>query len=312
MTSGIPAEDRLRQNAGRPSGDHQARHVTTPTKEQATEQATEQVKGAGREAAGSTWLQAVGRLGLICRGVLYGLIGFLALQIAFGHGGQEADQSGALQAVSGTPLGAVVLWLLVVGFAGLALWQLTVAVFDSQMELKDRLASGARVVMYTALCITAVLFLTGSGQAGTDQRSQSATAEAMQHTGGRFLVGAAGLALVILGIVWASRGVRRHFLKHLDLSGASPRTRRVVEMFGLIGNVARGVVFGAVGVFVLQAAATFDPEKAKGLDGSLRSLADAPLGPLLLVLLALGLIVFGVYSCLQARFQRPHAAAASS
>jgi hypothetical protein len=275
--------------------------------------ATARTKAAGHQAAGNRTLQIAGRLGLIGRGVLYILIGLIALQVAAGGGGGEADSTGALQKVAESPFGGVALWLLAVGFAGLAVWQLAVALVNSAMETKDRFAAGARVILYTVLCVTTVLLATGSGgQESSDQQSQSLTASAMENGFGRFLVGAVGLALVAVGILLAVRGVKRHFLRHLDFTGASPRTRKAVEWLGLVGNIARGVVFGAVGAFLVQAAITYDPEKARGLDGALRSFTGTPLGPWLLVAVALGLILFGVYSCAQSKFQKPEAGAASS
>ncbi len=292
------------------SGGVQARDRT---KAGGTHRAAKRAKSAGREAAQSTTLQLAGRLGLVCRGVLYGLIGFLALQVAFGRSGEEADSTGALRAVSDTPMGSVVLWLLAVGFAGLALWQLAEAAFARGVETKDRLLSLGRVAVYGVLCVSTVLFIVDEGSQGSgDQKSQDATARAMEHSGGRILVAAVGLAIVVVGIVLVVRGVRRSFLENVDLSGASATTRRVVEGLGLVGNVARGVAFGAVGVLVVQAAVTYDPAKAKGLDGALRALAGAPLGRWLLVAVALGLVLYGVYSCCQARYQRTRAVAAST
>jgi Domain of Unknown Function (DUF1206) len=270
------------------------------------------VRSAGHDAAQSTALRLVGRFGLICRGVLYGLIGFLALQIAFGRSGEEADSTGALRAVSGTPVGTAVLWLLAVGFAGLAGWQLAEACFARGVETKDRLVAVGRVVIYAALCVSTVLFIVGEGsQSSSDQKSQGASARAMEHPSGRILVAAVAVAFVIAGIVFVVRGLRRSFLENLDLDAASPATRQVIEGLGLTGNVARGVAFGAIGVFGVQAAVTYDPEKAKGLDGALRAFADAPFGRWLLVVVALGLMVFGVYSCCQAWYQRTHAAAST-
>lgn len=292
-SSGVPA----REQGGRPAGGAVG---------QQARQTKEQAKNAGRQASRSGTVKSLGRFGLLCRGVLYVLIGFLALQIAFGGGGEEADSSGALQAVAGTPFGTALLWLLALGFAGLALWQLSEAFFVD--ELKDRVASAARVVVYGVLCASTVRVVTGGSQSSGDAASRDFTARAMEHTGGRLLVGLIGLGVLALGGYFVARGVKRSFLEDVDLSGAGHRTRKLVELLGLAGNIARGVAFAAVGVFVTQAAVSYDPEKARGLDGSLRSFADTPLGPWLLALLALGLMLFGAFSCFQARFQRSKAA----
>jgi len=126
----------------------------------------------------------------------------------------------------------------------------------------------------------------------------------MSHAGGRWLVLLIGLGVAGAGIAMAVGGVRRTFRKHLRLAQMSSRTRQVVEALGLVGTTARGIVFGVVGVFLVIAAVTFAPDKAQGLDGALRKLAATPLGPWLLVGVAIGLVTFGVYSWCEARWRK--------
>lgn len=267
-------------------------------------QAGEATRDAGQRAAHSEPLAWLGRFGLLCRGVLYCVVGFLAIEIAFGRGGQEADSQGALRTVAATPVGTVALWLLAVGFAGLACWQLAEALFDAGRGAGHRLGALGRAVLYGVLCASTVATVAGHGGGSSDAKSKDATAHAMAAPGGRFLVAAAGVAILVTGGVLVVKGVRRSFRDGLAMQDASVATRRLVEGLGLVGNVARGVVFASVGVFVAQAALTFDPAKARGLDGSLRAFAHSPLGPAALVVVALGLVTFGLFSALEARWHR--------
>jgi hypothetical protein len=265
-------------------------------------------KSVGRDAASSRWLEGLARGGLVARGVNYALIGLLAVQIGLGAGGEEADRVGALHAVAKHSGGTVALWLLAVGFAGLAIWRLAEAIYGQAgpegHKATKRLASLARAFFYGFVCVGVVSFLLGAGTpSSSNSQSKDITARVMGHAGGRWLVGLVGLVVAGVSIAMVVGGLRRKFLKHLRTGQMSSQTRTVVETLGTVGVAARGVVFGVVGVFLVIAAATFDAASAQGLDGGLRKLATTPLGPWLLVAVALGLITFGVYSCCEARWR---------
>ncbi|HEX6469057.1 MAG TPA: DUF1206 domain-containing protein [Streptosporangiaceae bacterium] len=268
------------------------------------------VQQAGREAAGSRWVHWLSRAGLAARGVIYLLVGSLAVQIGFGDGGQEADRKGALETVAGRPGGAVVLWLLAIGFAGLALWRYVEAAYGQPVprggKPTKRLLSLVLGVFYSAVCAGIVKFALGGGAQSSNQESKSVTAKAMAEPGGRWLVLAVGIGFAAVGAAIAVTGLSRKFAETLK-SDMSPRTRRVLELIGLVGHSARGLVFGAVGAFLAYAAITFDPGKARGLDGTLRAFAGTPGGRWALVAVAVGLVVFGVYSFGEARWRKVEA-----
>jgi hypothetical protein len=271
-----------------------------------------EVRRAGREAVGSRWFHWLSRAGLVARGVIYLLVGSLAVQIGRGDGGgKEADRKGALETLAGNPAGDVVLWLLVIGFAGLALWQFAEAVYGQPVPNGTapvkRLASLGRGVFYGVVCAAILVFALGGGAPSGNEQSKSFTAKAMGEPGGRWLVLAVGAGFIAWGIGNIVKAVRRKLTEELDTGRMSPRVRRVVELLGLIGLVARGLVFGAVGVFLAYAAITFDPGKAKGLDGTLRSFAGTPAGRWALIAVAIGLVTFGVYSCCEARWRKVEA-----
>ena len=266
------------------------------------------VRGSGREAASSQWMVWLARAGLTARGVNYLLIRALAVAIGLGSRGKEADRVGALRYVAGKPGGAAGLWLLAVGFAALTVWRLAEAGYGQSgpdgHKARKRLGSLASAVLYGFICGSIVAFLLGVSQTSGNSQSKDVTAQLMAHTGGRWLVLAIGVGVVVAGIVIIIGAVRKTFARQLRLTEMSPGTRHVVETLGRVGGTARGIVFGVVGVFLVVAAATFDANKAQGLDGALRKIAATPLGPWLLVAVALGLVTFGVYCCCEARWRK--------
>ncbi len=270
-----------------------------------------EVKAQGRRVRSSTPFRALSRSGLVARGAIYILIGSLAVQIAFGGAeGKEADRQGALQTVAKTPGGTILLWLLAVGLFGMAIWRLSEAVYGQPTEDGDkatkRLWSFTRAVFYGLVCSSTVAFIVGVGGPGSsDKKSKDYTGKAMHDIPlGRWLVLLAGLGLIAGGIGIAVSAVRAKFEKKLNTHQMSPATQKVVKVLGVVGKSARAIVYTLAGVFLAYAAVTYDPDKAKGIDGTLRSLTKSSIGPVLLVAVALGLVVFGIYSFCEARWRR--------
>jgi hypothetical protein len=269
--------------------------------------ATARATGTARRASDSPAARALARAGLTARGVLYILIGWVAILVALGQSSHEADQQGALQLLAGQPYGLVSLWLLGIGFAGYTLWRLSEAAFGVTGEgngAGPRLKSLVRALIYAFFAYLTFKIIAGTGGGSQTAKQQDMTATVMHHPGGRWLVGIVGLAIVIAGLVLVFEGIRRKFLKYLQLSQMSPRTRRVVEWLGMIGTAARGAVFALAGVLVIEAAVAYKPAKAGGIDKALLTLRNQPFGEVLLILAALGLIIFGVYGLCEARWRR--------
>jgi Domain of Unknown Function (DUF1206) len=263
-------------------------------------------KGQARRASDSKPARLLARAGLTARGVIYILIGWVAILVALGNSSREADQAGALQLLAGKPYGTVSLWLLGIGFIGYALWRLSEAAFGVTGEgngAGPRLKSLVRAVVYAGFAYLTFKVLTGA-QASQSQQQQDTTAKVMQHPGGQWLVGIAGMIIVIVGAVLALEGLRRKFMKNLRTAEMSPRTRGVVEFLGVVGTTARGVIFALAGVLVIDAAVTFNPDKAGGIDKALLTLRNQPFGEILLVLAAIGLAIFGVYGLCEARWRK--------
>lgn len=264
------------------------------------------VKRTARQASRSPAALFLARVGLTARGVIYILVGAVAVLVALGRSSREADQQGALHLLAGKSYGMVALWLLAIGFAGYALWRLSEAAFGvtgDRPGAGPRLKSLARAVIYAGLS-----YLTFTVISGTDRsqrrRQQDVTATAMQHTAGRVLVGVVGLVIVICGIVLVIEGVRKKFMKYLRTGQLSPRMRQVVKVLGITGTIARGLVFALAGVLVVVAAVTHKASESGGIDKALQTLRNQPFGEFLTLAAALGLVIFGVYGLCEARWRK--------
>src|SRR6516164_5802576 len=264
------------------------------------------VRRTARRASGSPAAHGLARAGLTARGVIYILVGWVAVLVALGRSSREADQQGALHLLAGRSYGQVSLWLLGIGFAGYALWRLSEAAFGVTGEppgAGPRLKSLARAVIYAGLSYLTFTVISGTDRSQS-RRQQDVTATAMQHTAGRVLVGVAGLAVVICGLVLVIEGVRKKFMKYLRTGQLSPRMRQVVKVLGMTGTIARGLVFALAGVLVIDAAITHKAAESGGIDKALLTLRDQPFGEFLVLLAALGLVVFGLYGLCEARWRR--------
>lgn len=264
------------------------------------------MSNSGRRVSESRPAQLLARAGLVARGVIYILIGWVAILVALGDKAHQADQQGALQLVAGTPLGLVSLWLLFIGFAAYALWRFSQVLYGVPGEgtgAGPRVKSLVRGLVYASFAVLTFKIITGKH---TNQKAQQqdVTASLMHHTGGQWLVGLIGLIIVIVGAALVIEGVRQKFMKQLMTSQMSARTRQAVRRLGMVGTTARGLVFALAGVLVIDAAITYDPAKAGGLDKALHTLRNQPFGEFLLILAALGLIAFGIYGLAEARWRR--------
>jgi fumarate reductase subunit D len=260
----------------------------------------------GDKVARSRGFEWLARAGFVARALIYGIIGILALELAVGVGGKTTNQQGALKTIARQPFGKVLLVLVAIGLAGYALWRLVHASIGHGPEGSDsgvdRVAALASGIVYAGLCVVAVEILVGSG--GGSGNAKKTTAGVFGWPAGVWLVGVAGGVLIGVGVYQGYRGLSRDFLKESKTEQMSRRVRNWVEWIGTFGHLARMVVFGLVGVFLINAAISYDPKKAVGLDGALAKVAHASFGPFLLGLVAAGLIAFGVYSLSDARYRR--------
>lgn len=251
-------------------------------------------------------LEWVARMGYGARGVVYLIVGWLALVAAFGSG-EATDTRGGLRHLLQQPAGEILLAVVAVGLFGYSIWRFIQAVMDADDHGTDPKALAIRAgllvssIMHLALGVFALSLIFGWGTGGDSGQTQDWTARLMSQNYGRWLVFAFGLAVIGAGFAHIYKGGSGKFKKHFSMDSQTMRWADPVCKFGLI---ARGVVFLIIGGFFTMAAWQFDPSKARGLDGALEALQRQPFGPYLLGVVALGLIAFGVYSILEAVYRR--------
>jgi hypothetical protein len=262
---------------------------------------------AVRSVARSEEIGWLGRIGLVAMGVSYGLVAALAIMLALGRGGNAEDRGGALQTIAQDGFGRVVVFLLAIGFGGYAIWRFAEAIFDRggrgrrPKGLAKRAGSFGKGLIYTGLCVVAVAVLMG---ASGNSNEQQETAYVLEWPGGRYAVGAVGAGFGIAALWNVFRALSGRFRKELDTGAMGAAEEKLVAIVAVVGLLARGVVFGLIGIFLFKAALEYDPGEAIGLDGALRKLAAQDYGGLLLGLVAAGLLAYGVFCLFEARYRR--------
>jgi hypothetical protein len=267
---------------------------------------------AARRASNSDWADGLARWGFCARGVVYIVVGLLALQVAAGGGGgTEANKEGALREISERPFSGVLLTVLAVGLAGYAFWRLTEALWGKRDEPNERkrtmkrLGSAGRAALYLVFLVSTVRFMQrGPDESKAGEQEQGWTAQVLDLPGGRWIVGLVAIVLLGAGAYIAYRGLAQKFEKRLDTSDMGPVTGRTVDVLGTIGMAARGAIVSLAGYLLLRAALDYDPSQARGLDGTLKVIAEQAYGKVLLSLVAIGIIAYGLYSFAEARYRQ--------
>jgi hypothetical protein len=265
-----------------------------------------------RRAATAGWVENVERLGYVARGLLYIIMGGLALQLVTGSGGKTSDPVGALKFIAGQPYGKTLLVVMIIGLAGYSFWGFMRGLFDALGKGSDAKGLIQRVgylisaISYGVLILPAYQLLSGTGSASGQQAGnpQGITAQLMSKPYGLFLVYLFGAFWVVAGLGQLYTAISASFMHDLSARRMTADERRWAEITGRIGYAARAVVYGTLGYFVFQAATTANPKQAQGIDGVMVKLLSQPNGHLLLGLVAAGLVVFGFYSVLSARWYR--------
>jgi len=266
------------------------------------------VGSKAEQAADSASLEVLARVGLIAYGVVHLLIGWLALQIAWGAAGRSADSSGALGTLADQPFGKILLGLVAAGLVALALWQASAALWgyrnhQGATRVRKQLTSGAKAVIYAGLGVSAASVALGWGS-WSSQSQQQATSGVLAWPAGYVIVVVTGLIIIAVGVAGVVKGVKKSFVEEIDTSSMSPGAREGVARLGQVGYIAKGVALGVVGALLSYAALTFVRQKAQGLDGALQTILAQPFGRFLLTAVALGFVAFGLFAMLQSRYRR--------
>jgi Domain of Unknown Function (DUF1206) len=244
----------------------------------------------------------------VAKGLSYALIAVLALQVAFGQRARPGDKQGVLREVAGSSVGTAALIALAVGFAAYAAWQFVRAVLDRDGEghdpkgLAKRSKDAVVGAVYALSAVAAASLAAGSHSSGGDERAE--TARVLSWPFGQWIVGAVGVTLLGYGVANGVKALTRSFRDDLREYEMPDEARGWVVGAGVVGHVARGVVFTMVGFFLAKAAVDYDPDEAVGIDGALAKLADRSYGTWLIAAVALGLLAYGVFCLVQARYRR--------
>jgi hypothetical protein len=255
------------------------------------------------------WVRRLARLGYAAKGVVYVLLGGLALESAAGSSERPEDSHGALAVVLEGPFGRALLAVLAVGLAGYVLWRAVEAALDPEGHGSDAKGIGKRLglalsaVLYGGLTVEAVRLLRGAG-GGAGDGTEDWTARVLQAPLGRGLVGLAGAGVLAYGLYELRRAWTADLGERLDLSELGASERTWVVRFGRAGSAARGVVFVVIGGFLVLAALQSDAQEARGMAGALATLERQPQGPWLLGAVAAGLVAYGLFQLVQARYRR--------
>ena len=261
-----------------------------------------------RRFGDSESVERLGRIGLVTKGLSFGIVGALALLLAFGVGGAATDRPGAFRLLSQQPYGFALLVAIAFGFGAYATWRFAQALLDRDDQGDDlegwakRSGAFAKGVFYAVLSLLAVSFITGPRGESADEPER--TAQVFDLPLGRWLVGCVGTALIGYGLWNGYRSISGKFKKHMDKGEMrEENVNGLVNVVGFLGHVARMVLFSMIGIFLIRAAYEYDAREAIGLDEALGKLAHQPLGPVWLGAAAVGLFAYGVFSVAQARYR---------
>jgi hypothetical protein len=273
--------------------------------------ADQTARAAERKAASFTetpLFEGLARLGYAARGVIYALIGVLAIRLASGVAAPRPNQQGAMHQIAQQRFGHALLIATAVGLGGYALWRLAQALIGHTPEYGehsklDRIGAVGSAVAYAAFALLAISVLRGT-DGNSSAQTKKTTAGVLEWPAGRELVGAVGLLFIGIGIYQAYLGLSKKFLEYSKTGQMSRPVLRAFTAIGEIGLVARAIAFALIGIFVLKAAIDYSPKDAVGIDGALAKLTQHTYGTTALYVVAAGLIVFGAYSIADARYRK--------
>lgn len=260
-------------------------------------------------------LVVIARAGWVAKGIVYGLVGVLALPIArdsrrgSGAASEEASQSGAIAKIAESSAGAAVLWTVAIGLGLYVLWRVVSILLPADNSAKtwaNRAGYAVSAFVYTALALSAISFASNGSRASKTENSrvEKFTSDLMGHNGGRWLVGLVGALLIAVAGFFVHKGVTANFRKELREAGVGPISTKQVVRIGQVGWCARAAMMALLGFFLIRAAVQFSPDEAEGLDGALRRLAAESWGTAMVLAIGVGLLIYGLFCVISAPIQR--------
>jgi hypothetical protein len=255
------------------------------------------------------WMRRFARFGYIAKGLVYGIVGVLAALAAFGPKGNTTGTSGALQSISEMPFGEAALWIIGIGLIGYILWDFIKAIKDPENEGTDAKGLIKRTgyfisgLIYTNLAFGAIKLASNTGSAGSGNSEKTISAKLMEQPFGVWLVGLVGAIIIGYGVYELYSGAKEKFMSKFKTYEMNDKERKIARLSGKIGLISRGIVLSMVGFFFIRTAYTHNPNESKGLGGALTELASQPFGQFLLAIVAVGLILYGIYQIIKGRYQ---------
>lgn len=255
------------------------------------------------------WIARLARFGYAAKGVVYFIVGLLAMPVAFGIDSNTAGTSGALQTIVTQPFGKFLLSVVAVGLISYAIWRFTQAFIDPEHQGTDanrvvqRLSYAISGLSYAGLALSAVQIIVGSGGNNSSWR-QDWTARLLAQPFGQWLVGIVGTLVIGVGLSYVYTAYTAKFREQFKLTEMSKAQVKWVTRFGRFGIAARGIAFGVIGLLLIQAAFQSDPDEAQGLGGALQALAEEPLGQWILGVVAVGFVAYAIHMLVTARYLR--------
>jgi hypothetical protein len=255
------------------------------------------------------WIRRFGRFGYMVKGIVYAMIGILAVMAALGLGGKTTGTSGMFQSLAGIPVGEWLLWLIGIGLIGYIIWKVIEVIKDPGNKGHDakglisRAGCLVSAIIYGSISFNAIKIAIHAGSAGGDASEQTISAKLLTQPFGQWIVGLVGTIIIGYGVYEIRNGYKEKFMKKFEVSKMNQHERRIARNSGKIGLIARGIVLSMVGFFFIQTAITANPKQAKGLGGSLSELAQQPYGQWLLGIVGIGFILYGVYGVSRGRYE---------
>ncbi len=263
-------------------------------------------KGSAQQAGSSETARKVVLVGWAAKGVVYLTLAYLVLQMALGSSSEKASTTGALQKIAQGPAGKVALVVLGVGLLAFAVGRVLEVTTLARPEVngKDKVQAAILALVYASLAFTAFSIVARAGSGSGGSSAQKGSNVLFGLPGGRYLVGLVGLIVIGVGVYGAMKGVKQDFLPTLRTGEMSAKVKKGVTRLGVAAFVTKGAILALVGYFFVQAAVTYDPQKARGLDAALREVAQQPWGRVVLVIIAIGLLAYAVFSFVEARYRK--------
>lgn len=257
----------------------------------------------------NSWVERIARFGYAVKGVVYLIIGLLAMPVALGIDGEAAGTGDVLQIIVTQPFGKFLLTIVAVGLTSYAVWRFVQAFVDPEHQSNSvhrfipRLGYAISGATYAGLAVTAVQIIVGTGSHSNSWRHDW-TARLLAQPFGQWLVGIVGVVVLGVGVSLAYVAFTPKFRQRLQLSNMTAAQINWAMGIGRFGVTARGVAFGIIGLLLIQAAVQSDPDEVQGLGGALQTLAEEPFGRWLLGIIAVGLVAYAIHLLILARYRR--------